>query len=53
MGVVVGDAVGDGVGAGDCVAVFVGDGDGVTVVATGAHEVATTSATSSPLMQLP
>jgi hypothetical protein len=56
-GVAVGDAeaVGDGGGDGDCVGVgvIVGDGAGVAVVPTGAHEVATTSARRSRLMQLP
>jgi hypothetical protein len=56
VGVAVGDAdaVRDGVGEGDSVGVTmaVGDGDGVTVL-TGAHAVATKSATRSRLMQLP
>jgi len=33
--------------------VIVGEGDGVTVVATGAHAVATTSATINNLIELP
>jgi hypothetical protein len=54
-GVAVGEGVGDAVGDGDMVgvAVIIGDGAGVTVVATGAHAVATTSATIKSLTELP
>ena len=54
-GVGVGEAVGEGVGDGDRVgvAVSVGDGVGVTVAPTGAHAVATTSATMNNLTELP
>jgi len=55
-GVAVGDGVGVGDGAGDCatvgVALTAGEGVDVTV-ATGAHALATMSATRSPLMELP
>jgi hypothetical protein len=53
-GVGVGDGVGDGVGEGKDVAAAVTIGEGVDVtVATGAHALATMSATMSFLTELP